>query len=709
MSLRTLAAFLSGATLLLAQDPEAALVRTADQIAHYQRVERELRAAPAPADPQRAAARARAIELLHDYWSRAEFGENTDFPGRRQPYFIDGKGRRCAVAYLLDGTGHGALTERVAATANFAWVAELVGDRELCQWLDAHGLSASEAARIQDPGRGGREWPPPPPRSQPVDPVLTPRGGGRGGTGVPADYAPPSATPTRGAVPSAAPVANAGGAQPIAPGAARGTALAELAAETWLPWFDLQVDRWLPARTAPAATTQSTGVDTLRAEVAAKLAVAITDTDANVRAAAVWGLGQLGAAPAVLRPALLDPAYDVRCSAIAALAATDTAASVHLLLQLADDPQTRPLRPLVFAALACMRRADTVVRTMAVPAIAATDDPELLGAVAAFARLRGNAELTAAALPRLGDATPVSLRAQVAGAFGGAVDLAAVAALTKAVSSRGPAARAAAAAALGRSGHELALPALLTAYEHEHDVAVRSELLLAIGEHGGLAARAFLLEQAASGPKILRGTAALALGVFARDRDDEGVRAAVRAGLAAERNRSATGHWLLALGLLRDVASRQLVEDGYRDGDSLARAAAVWALALFEDPSQLPRLCEILRTDHCPLVRRTAATVLGRSGDVRAVAMLAASADGQGAVDVQQTIALALGGSGDRAAAPHLVRLSTAGTAPVRAAALRGLARLVSSDASPRFARLGFQVDRRSLPPTVQWLAGLDR
>src|SRR5262245_7025748 len=101
-----------------AQTPEPALVRRPDLQAHYERVERELRAALPPADPQRAAARAAVIDLLHDYRTRGVFGHNVGFPGLREPCFVDDAGRRCAVGWLLDGTGCGDVTQRIAATAN---------------------------------------------------------------------------------------------------------------------------------------------------------------------------------------------------------------------------------------------------------------------------------------------------------------------------------------------------------------------------------------------------------------------------------------------------------------------------------------------------------------------------------------------------------------------------------------------------------------
>jgi hypothetical protein len=68
-------------------------------------------------DPQRAAARAAVIDLLHEYRTRGVFGQNVGFPGLREPYFVDDAGRRCAVAWLLDGTAGSTAAPGVRAAA----------------------------------------------------------------------------------------------------------------------------------------------------------------------------------------------------------------------------------------------------------------------------------------------------------------------------------------------------------------------------------------------------------------------------------------------------------------------------------------------------------------------------------------------------------------------------------------------------------------
>ena len=111
--------------------------------------------------PAQRAARARNLDVLHAYWVRGVFPKNTDFPNEPMPYFVDRYGTRCAMAYLIEQSGHGDLVARVAATNNNARIRELKSDPELVAWLRDNGLTAAEGAHIQ-PQYG------PPPLPQPT-------------------------------------------------------------------------------------------------------------------------------------------------------------------------------------------------------------------------------------------------------------------------------------------------------------------------------------------------------------------------------------------------------------------------------------------------------------------------------------------------------------------------------------------------------------
>lgn len=99
------------------------------------------------------------VTTLAAYRDRGVFPHNYDFPGQAVPYFVDRKtGTLCAVAHLLESTGHRGVVDRVARADNNVWVAQLAGDVEFESWLDEQGVTLDEAARIQVPyiGDGGR-------------------------------------------------------------------------------------------------------------------------------------------------------------------------------------------------------------------------------------------------------------------------------------------------------------------------------------------------------------------------------------------------------------------------------------------------------------------------------------------------------------------------------------------------------------------------
>lgn len=140
--------------------PPAAPHRPVTHAAEVRRIQvrqdsvlRELRARDVSAlTPAQRAARGRIIERFAAYVARGEFPRNYDFPDRAETYFVDRKtGAVCAVGHLLVETGHAALVERIAATDNNVKVAALADEPELVAWLDEHGLTLAEAARIQIP------------------------------------------------------------------------------------------------------------------------------------------------------------------------------------------------------------------------------------------------------------------------------------------------------------------------------------------------------------------------------------------------------------------------------------------------------------------------------------------------------------------------------------------------------------------------------
>jgi hypothetical protein len=133
--------------------------------AHFAVVERELLARDVSSlTASQRAQRTSLVHLLRRYSTEGRFPTNEHFPGQRIPYFRDAHGTLCAMAYLIESTGSGDLVDNVARTRNNAYLPELTDEPGLTEWLDEHGLTVAEAARIQptygfpntdqDPGEG---------------------------------------------------------------------------------------------------------------------------------------------------------------------------------------------------------------------------------------------------------------------------------------------------------------------------------------------------------------------------------------------------------------------------------------------------------------------------------------------------------------------------------------------------------------------------
>ncbi len=117
--------------------------------AHLEGAEREVRANPIDDLSDEARGRRRAA-LAH----LRRYIEDERYPVNRvsatpTPVFVDEGGARCAMAALLEATGHHDLVARVARTANLARVPALAADGEFSAWLRHHGLTVDEAAAIQ--------------------------------------------------------------------------------------------------------------------------------------------------------------------------------------------------------------------------------------------------------------------------------------------------------------------------------------------------------------------------------------------------------------------------------------------------------------------------------------------------------------------------------------------------------------------------------
>ena len=692
--------FLATVPPLLAQ--QDATVRYDDLVAHYAAVEAELRAAPAPTDPQVAARRQAAIDWLREYRLRGDFGQNHLQPDTRVAQFVDADGRRCAVAFLLDRTGAGALTNAIAARSNLAWVAELATDGDLGKWLTTNGLTAAEATRIQAPGR---ERPRPPGNTPPPPPPATPQWGGPGDARRPAQ--PGASTPSPGA-----PAAPGAAAQPSQPAATSGgLPLAALEAPAWSQWWDWNRDAFEPPEPRATISNRTAAVVGIDRGAAERLLRSLaTDSNGPLRSAAAQALGRMAGPTELISTLLADPQRDVQLAAVLTMGCTDAPGSLYRLAERANLTSRDADLGVALTALALVPAGP--FRRMLEPTLIAGlhDDRADVVAAAALVIAGGGADQAReqARILLRGDA-PAWRRALAASALLGATAAEDIAALTAELGSSAPDVRRACAAALGRSRTPLALPALQTAYELEHDVGTRAGLLLAIGDHGGMAAHAFLLKELVSGSKQNRVQAALGLGLWGHDREDDDVTAAILRAANDDHNRDQRGGYLLALGLAGHTAAfAPLQHELATAGNSATRGAAASALGLLGDERAIPALRGASIDDQCPWVRTQALRALARFGDT-AIDTLRQALRQDPFGDVQEAAALALGGLRSPRVSSLLAATAAdpAASSQARAGSVLGLGSHFRRQ-DPRLPSLRFQMHHAQLPPLVAWASHQD-
>ena len=97
--------------------------------------------------------RAKNITHLHQYWTNGVYPKNPDFLDRRVPYFKDAVGTPCAMAYLIEQSGHQDLVNIVTRSNNHVYIND-IQEGPVIDWIKKSGLTKAEAARVQ-PTYGG--------------------------------------------------------------------------------------------------------------------------------------------------------------------------------------------------------------------------------------------------------------------------------------------------------------------------------------------------------------------------------------------------------------------------------------------------------------------------------------------------------------------------------------------------------------------------
>ncbi|WP_157977239.1 T9SS type A sorting domain-containing protein [Taibaiella helva] len=97
--------------------------------------------------PSQKERRRRSLDDLYAYWNEGRFPVNDRYASRT-PIFIDARDNFCAVGYLLKASGYEAVSRKIAAQTNLAYVMQMQYP-ELDLWAQDHGFTKEELAWIQ--------------------------------------------------------------------------------------------------------------------------------------------------------------------------------------------------------------------------------------------------------------------------------------------------------------------------------------------------------------------------------------------------------------------------------------------------------------------------------------------------------------------------------------------------------------------------------
>ena len=691
----------------VSQDPAAQadpLAESRDLAARrYGRVERELAARGLEdLSAEQRARRAEVLAALVAYRTCADFGIDLDHPGARVPLFVDKEGRRCAMAELLHSTGRDDLVSYVAAHDNLAWIVDLADNTELLAWLDQHGLSLEEAARIQGPAMPAA---PPPPSYFGASDTVAPE---QGSSGAAARSG--AVSGGRGAVPFSA------SSTQSPPGPERPTidALTEaFDAESWWMWWEynkvefLRPNRLLQEPVSDAGVTTTSRAAFVRSLMFPVVRRALEDGDPQVRSAAALTLGRIGGLDAVepLLALLGDPNLQVRESSVLGLGTTGAHRAQEALLSIAREARLpgsihslgRSLQPLAVVALGIGRQLgfeagvdDAVAEIVRERSLAERE--ELGIAAMMYCALVPTETLRQLALQLAWDGSePVTVRCRAVESLRSATDDKTLSALQHLLSSARLEVRRSAALALGEYRHALVVPALQTAYDLEKDHLTRAFLLISLGRQGGAAARDHLLTELAEGPKALRPWTALSLGLAARGSWDSEVARRLRESVGSEKNSEARAAYWLASGLAGDEGALDAVAEALStEASPRNRMYAAQALALIGGEAVRTTLIDRIPHESSELTRSALALslgILGAPSDSSEIAQVFTSTS-EPILQGQVASAMAFHGSSEAVSRLGSWCGTSALAGVTRAAALDGLGMLVGSSEPLRLGEL---------------------
>ena len=645
--------------------------------------------------PALAAERAKTLDRLEAYARHGVFIQNSEFPTRFMPSFVDAHGTRCAIAHLMDESGASELVTSLAARNNHAFLSELADDPqfgEVATWLRDHGLTIDEAAYIQGPGFGGE--PPPEPSSGPTQ-LPGPNTGGPNG---------PTTGP--GTTPQAGPVTGRRRGGPIT-----GRRRPSAPTSTWESWWDLNRDAFtnVRARFHDGAVVTGAQTEGLRArrpsdeEVSSRvipMLQELTEEDDDIAATALMARARIahGDDAAQIIPAVeeylrhTDAQY--REFAVLALGVLgDPAGEPRLIGVLTDSGDGRKLlrernrlpeniRALAAIGLALCGGADAADALLDVLEDEKASRVDLRSSAAIALGLLGRDEsLCARILPRLhkvlaAEEGPTQVLAHVPLALGRIADPASIPALLGMVAKfKGKVeVRRSAALALGRFTDSVdpeLLEGLFASSRRDPDPLVRQFAILSIGELSAGAVPQEMIarlsqyhvdgvtgffKQAADRPWH-----ALAAGLFARHRPSArgDVLNALRGGIKGRATSEMRAACAISLGIGNDRMAAVLLRQQLKEsGNPRVKGYAAEALGLLGDQASQARMIELVKEDGDAWVRYRAAIGLGLLGSVESVSSLVEILKDGKNDSVRAALTRAIGEIGDQSAVDGLIAIA---------------------------------------------------
>ncbi len=192
--------------------------------------------------------------------------------------------------------------------------------------------------------------------------------------------------------------------------------------------------------------------------------------------------------------------------------------------------------------------------------------------------------------------------------------------------------------------------------EKGRDVQAKNWAMITLGRLGGMTARKALLEAVEGEQRSTQAFAALGLALYGMKTPDATVTEFLRKEIEDVKDPSVKGAFAIALGLLNDKSSEQMLSDVVKSqGTADLRGYAAIALGLMKARNATPMIETMIKDTNEPTLQRAGAMALGLMGDRNIVNLLSDILKTTDSEFVMSSAAMALGTIGDHTAIDPLL------------------------------------------------------